>query len=150
MISVHEIVTLDHKGIATILKRINANTDDKKHWPCINKMMDNIYWKYGNNPKMNLNGNIKKCDVVAKSILETAIINIDLQCIIVEIVSTETTQFVGLAFTTNGKITASKIACYEFIDWFHNQDIAIDCPLVTKFSVVAMGGGSICIRCYLM
>jgi len=145
MISAYEIAALDHKDIARVLNYISnfSATCDVK----VNKMMENIHWQYGMKPLMKLNGQIKKCDIVAKTILETPLLNIAVNIIIVEIISGNDRQFIGIALLKNGKIVNSRISCIDFISWFNGQNIAVGIYLVANFRVIASSDNSTHIRC---
>lgn len=141
-----EMLSIDNRTIAQLLKKMQNDPLPKNKRPNINKMMHNISWIIGNEPEMILNGKVSKCDVVAESILELPFIYADLECIIVEI-SDKTTQYLGFVFIYEKKIVASQISCYNFIDWINEQQIAND--RVSGIHVANAGDGVVHIKIIL-
>lgn len=145
-----ELLTMDHRSVAKLLDHIakitvcDANihgtrteprTEQKtepksgkvppflsKKSTQLNKMMDHISWKLGDEPQMILNGEIMPADCVAVSILEQPLINKVLSCVIVETVrifdeNNKTNQYIGGCIYENEEFTSRRINCYKFIDW---------------------------------
>ena len=141
------IYDLDQRSIARILNTFERddiqcdNARDRTYDitcvpKCIkNSIMDNIHWKIGSEPMMNLCGMIETVDVIAESILELPLLSKECLYYVAELCEGGSRQFLGMFAYDSGPIL-SRISCYMFIDWLNSCDNVFAGRTVRAMSIV--------------
>jgi hypothetical protein len=133
-----EIVSIDHRSVAKILKIINknsANQTESRTGYKLNKMMNNILWELGKEPYMIIKGVVMPLDVVANSILDLPLIKSEHAYYIAEIIDDNSHQYIGACICEGEKFVSRAISCYAFIDWLNSEDTIFIGRFVEKITI---------------
>jgi hypothetical protein len=127
-----EFVPISQKSIGKLLKILSS---EDNICPAVNKIMENISWRIGVEPQIILCGKVMDVDVVARTILETPIINHAFAYYLVELGAESQTQIFGGCFCVGGENQPRAMSCYDFIDWLNSADSIFDGYYADRISV---------------